>query len=93
MNSPSIQRLLSMSQQYNVNSAGNEEAVGVILWCRTYDKRTRSFNPYVCLGRVSYVSHDAESHPVSFVLALNDYDGLLVEEGTQFLNLLKIRNG
>jgi hypothetical protein len=80
VNSQSIQRLLMMSQDYK------EEMSGVILWVRYYDKRTRSFSPYVCLGRVTYVSHDTESHPISFILALRDYEGIIKEQGNHFWN-------
>ena len=92
INSPSIQRLLTLSQQYGQSGSNYEETASVILWARTYDKTKRSFLPYVCLGRVTYVSHDTETHPISFVLALKDYDVLMADHECHFINMLKIQS-
>jgi len=89
IHSPLIQRLLTMSQQYE------EEISGVILWVRYYNKSTRSFLPYVCLGRLGYVSHveDLSSYAISssapclsFIFTLRDYESLIRENGKNFFS-------
>jgi hypothetical protein len=78
LRSPSIQRLLEMSQKCSTNIF-NAEDTAVILWVRIFDKKIKSFLPYTCLGRVDYVSHDANSHPLSFLLSLRDYNDLVTD--------------
>ena len=48
----------------------------VVLWCRRYQLETKAFTPYMCFGRMGYLSHDPGSRPLAFVWALLDYDGL-----------------
>lgn len=43
---PIIQRLQRISKQTKV------ETSGVVLWCRQYDAKRKSFPPYTCLGRL-----------------------------------------
>ncbi|KAL3798527.1 hypothetical protein HJC23_011831 [Cyclotella cryptica] len=48
----------------------------IVLWCRKYMIHSKSFTPYVCLGRLSYHSHVPRSHPLSFVWNLVDAEAL-----------------
>ena len=50
----------------------------VVLWCREYSRDTRTFGPYVCLGRLELVSYNNQTQPLEFVWNLMDYD-LLVQ--------------
>ena len=50
----------------------------IILWTRFCDGSKTS--PYVCLGRLEYVSHDEEVHPVKFVWRLKDYEELVLKK-------------
>ena len=49
---------------------------GIVLWCRMYNEEKRTFGPYICMGRLGYVSHIPGSSPLSFVWNLLDYDAL-----------------
>ena len=44
----------------------------IVLWCRRFDSEQKRFHPYVCLGRLSYVSHEPGSQPLAFVWSLLD---------------------
>jgi hypothetical protein len=44
----------------------------IILWCRLFDPIRKTFHPYVCLGRLSYDSHQPQSYPLAFVWSLLD---------------------
>lgn len=66
---PVIQRLLAVGKQ-----ATKDDGNGVVLWCRRYVKERKTFEPYTCLGRLSYVSHEPQSHPLLFVWKLVDFD-------------------
>jgi hypothetical protein len=56
--------------------APHEGGWPVVLWSRTYQPNQKTFGPYTCLGRLHYVSHDPQSHPLAFVFKLIDYDNL-----------------
>ena len=64
---PVIQRLLAVGRN-------RPQGGGIVLWCRRYIKERKTFEPYTCLGRLSYVSHNPNSHPLAFVWKLVDYD-------------------
>jgi hypothetical protein len=49
---------------------------GIVLWCRVHHSETRTFGPYICLGRLAYESHVPGSSPMKFVWMLLDYDQL-----------------
>ena len=65
---PVIQRLLTIGKMVQPHGGG------VVLWCRRYIKERKTFEPYTCLGRLSYVSHDPMSRPLVFIWKLDDYD-------------------
>lgn len=73
-----IQRLLRVGK--SVANAKNESSNGLVLWCRSYDASRKTFTPYVCLGRLSYHSHEPGSQPLKFIWNLVDYDGLVNHE-------------
>lgn len=70
-----IRRLLRVGRA--VADEQNDSSEGIVLWCRRYDANQKGFTPYVCLGRLSYHSHEAGSRPLKFVWNLVDYDGLM----------------
>lgn len=73
--SPVMQKLLGWGL-----SARSSDLAQLVLWCRRYDKNQKKFLPYVCLGRLSYHSHIAESYPVSVVWNLLDSERLRKNE-------------
>ena len=73
-----IQRLLSVGKNTPTGGGG-----GVVLWCRRYLKERKSFEPYTCLGRLSYISHEPESHPLPFVWKLEDFDRITAHESKE----------
>jgi hypothetical protein len=52
---------------------------GLVLWVRKYDKKIRGFTPYICLGRLSYYSHEPGSRPIKFIWNLLDYEELMAK--------------
>ena len=70
--SPVIQKLISIGQ------GGKDdilpESSGIILFYRMYNLAKRVFEPYTCLGRLSYDSHEIGSQPIRFVWNLLDFD-------------------
>ena len=74
-----IQSLIRVGKRASDNDLSTQD--GIILWCRTYDARTRGFGPYVCLGRLGYATHRPGTRPVAFVWNLLDYDALVEREG------------
>ena len=68
--SPVVQTLLKVGQ-------GPPEKSTIVLWCRQWIVEKKTFSPYTCLGRCSYVSHIPGSSPLSFVWNLVDYDRLV----------------
>lgn len=72
-----IRRLLRVGRAVG---NGQNDSSGLVLWCRRYDTEKKGFTPYVCLGRLSYHSHEAGSRPLKFVWNLVDYDGLANHE-------------
>lgn len=70
-----IRRLLRVA--HAVADGQNDSSDGLVLWCRRYDASQKGFTPYVCLGRLSYHSHEFGSRPLKFVWNLVDYDGLV----------------
>jgi len=74
-----IQRLISVGKK----AARGElkPSSGIVLWCRVYNVKKKGFDPYICLGRLSYHSHDENVHPIKFEWNLVDYD-ILMEEGS-----------
>lgn len=55
----------------------NTSVGAIILWCRKYDRATKRFQPYTCLGRVGYHRHYPDTLPVKCVWKLLDYDRLI----------------
>ena len=70
-----IRRLLRVGK--SVGAATGNASDGIVLWCRSYDAVKKSHSPYVCLGRLSYHSHEPGSRPLKFVWNLVDYDRLV----------------
>lgn len=64
--SPVIHKLLRLGK------AASEKASNIVLWVRRYDADLKKFTPYICLGRLSYHSHQPGSHPLAFVWTLID---------------------
>jgi hypothetical protein len=64
--SPVIQKLLRLGKD------ASENASNIVLWVRRYDAGLKKFSPYICLGRLSYHSHQPGSHPLAFVWTLID---------------------
>ena len=62
---------------------------GLVLWCRMHDETKRTFTPYVCLGRLSYHSHEPGSRPLKFVWNLMDYDRLALHESESVQSLFQ----
>jgi hypothetical protein len=83
-----IRRLLRVGKSAANGSLAPQD--GLVLWCRVHNETKRTFTPYVCLGRLSYHSHEPNSQPLKFVLNLMDYDGLARGESIQniFENLV-----
>lgn len=76
---PVIKRLL--------NSKTNSD--DIILWCRFMDGSQAQ--PYICLGRLTYVSHTPGTRPLEFVWELLDYDKLQagrVQAGSLFSKII-----
>lgn len=49
---PVIQKLLQVGANNNYESHTGQSS-GVVLWCRLYDHQHKTFQPYICLGRLS----------------------------------------
>ena len=71
--SPVVQRLLEGADE------GAKSAAHVLLFCRLPGE------PYVCCGRLGYVSHNPGRRPIKFVWALRDVDRLRGSEHFQAL--------
>jgi len=74
---PAIQRLIQVGRNAAKGESNGSSSCangGVVLWCRQYVSEKRTFAPYVCLGRLSYHSHQPGSQPLSFVWKLQDYE-------------------
>jgi hypothetical protein len=67
-NSPVIHKLLKLGKQATLSTSK------IVLWVRKYDTGLKKFTPYICLGRLSYHSHQPGSHPLAFVWNLIDAD-------------------
>lgn len=65
-----IQKLLRFSDGTVLGSAPEEGKKCVVLFVR------KPSEPYICLGRLKYFSHDLKRHPVVFDWTLVDYDRL-----------------
>jgi len=63
---PIVQRLIQWGKE------ATESSSKIVLWCRQYDSIHKRFHPYVCLGRLSYESHQPHSYPLAFVWSLLD---------------------
>lgn len=74
--SPVIQKLMSLGKKA-VSSKELPSSCGITLWCRMHDKAGSSFEPYVCLGRLGYHSHEVGSSPVKFIWDMLDFDILM----------------
>jgi hypothetical protein len=74
-----IRRLLKVGKRAARDELSSDG--GIVLWVRMYDKDTRGFTPYMCLGRLSYYSHEPGSRPLKFVWNLLDYEQLLATMG------------
>ena len=78
--SPVIQRLIRVGNRDHTQSwddNGITASFGIVLWCRRFVQSKKNFSPYVCLGRLSYSSHEPGSRPLSFVWNLVDYEKLV----------------
>lgn len=64
--SPVIHTLLRLGKE------ATEKTSRIVLWVRKYDVESKKFTPYICLGRLSYHSHQPGSHPLAFVWNLID---------------------
>ena len=76
---PAIQRLLSVAKQqqlYTTGKSGSGKGGGIVLWCRRYIKERKAFEPYTCLGRLSYVSHTPHSRQLAFLWKLEDFESI-----------------
>jgi hypothetical protein len=82
-----IRRLLRVGQAAANGSLAPQD--GLVLWCRTHDETKRTFTPYVCLGRLSYHSHEPGSRPLKFVWNLMDYDVLAHHENERVQSLFQ----
>ena len=71
--SPVVQRLLEGADE------GAKSAAHVLLFCRLPGE------PYVCCGRLGYVSHNPGRRPIKFVWALRDFERLRGSEHFQAL--------
>lgn len=75
-----IRRLLRVGK--SVAGGTSDSSNGIVLWCRSYDTDKKGHTPYVCLGRLSYHSHEPGSRPLKFVWNLMDYDRLTNHKDT-----------
>ncbi len=74
--SAAIQKLISIGQKATQRKL--DENCGIVLWCRMYNKSSKgTFEPYTCLGRLGYHSHEVDSSPLKFVWNLLDADVLM----------------
>jgi len=88
--SPVIQKLISIGK-----SAANgnlSESCGIVLWYRLYNIEQRKFEPYSCLGRLTYHSHESGSQPLKFTWNLLDYDRLKQTSGSCIFDEIMERN-
>ena len=84
-----LMRVLQSSSEHDtLDSTPQLTANGVVLWCRQYDTTKKTFGPYVCMGRVGYVSHVAQSLPVRFTLKLLDFDELISNDTTRTIQAM-----
>ena len=81
--SPVIHKLLKFGKEATKMSSN------ILLWCRRYDTVTKKFTPYICLGRLSYESHQPGSQPLAFVWNLIDAD-LLKNHSESYLSLIQM---
>ena len=82
-----IRRLLRVGQAAANGSLAPQD--GLVLWCRLHDEAKRTFTPYVCLGRLSYHSHEPGSRPLKFVWNLMDYNVLAHHENESVQSLFQ----
>ena len=66
--SPVVQKLLKFGKDATKSESN------IVLWIRRYDTESKKFTPYICMGRLSYDSHEPRSHPLAFVWNLIDAD-------------------
>ena len=78
---PVIKRLLRSRSK---NDDSKERPDDIILWCRFMDGSRAQ--PYICLGRLGYVSHQSGVIPVEFMWELLDYKNL--EDKTLFQQVI-----
>ena len=75
--SPIVEKLIRWGNE------ATDSASKIILWCRKFDPGTKTFLPYVCLGRLSYHDHEAGSRPLAFVWNLLDCDRMANHRDTR----------
>ena len=76
--SPAIQQLISIGKSA---SEGNlPESSGIVLWVRLANLKG-GFEPYTCLGRLGYHSHEPFGSPVKFTWNLLDFEFLKKTSG------------
>lgn len=66
---PVIEKLIRWGREATDSSSSSSR---IILWCRRFEAERKAFGPYVCLGRLSYQSHEPGSQPLAFVWNLLD---------------------
>jgi hypothetical protein len=73
---PVVEKLIRWGRE------ANDVSSKIVLWCRRFDANQKRFHPYVCLGRLSYVSHEPGSQPLAFVWSLLDAQRLKKNDST-----------
>ena len=70
-----------------------DDDTNIVLWCRRYNLETKTLSPYVCLGRLKYLSHEIGSHPLKFVWDLKDYVALQYHDDYSRVETFKSMRG
>lgn len=84
---PVIQSLIQAGKKATIecNNSNNNNNKGVItLWVRFKDQ------PYICLGRLGYDSHEPTSHPLKFLWNLLDYEELIKDQNKKLFHQIVV---
>ena len=76
-NTPVIKRLLKSKNSLE----------DIVLWCRFMNGSQAQ--PYICLGRLAYVSHTHGTQPLQFVWKLLDHKKLQTDSDSLFSKVIK----